>query len=270
MCADQAGGEFAKAGIDAAVEVVKIVYDDALKPLAVETGKALGTLGKTVNMALAPLSGLVWGWEKIIVYLSETAERVLEKRGVPKERIQAPDLDVAVPAIEAMRYSKLRENYVNLVATAMDTATSGQAHPAYVEVLKQLTPDEALILEYLPRVGLHEPLVDLAYYSPDGGQFTRYRHVGTLGQDAGCSHLEQVPEYLDNLCRLGLLEIPESAHLFDNWRYDKIRELELVEIAAAEIPQGSQPAIVKKMVGITSFGEAFRSACVTVPLKNVA
>ena len=130
MCADQAGGEFAKAGIDAAVEVVKIVYDDALKPLAVETGKALGTLGKTVNMALAPLSGLVWGWEKIIVYLSETAERVLEKRGVPKERIQAPDLDVAVPAIEAMRYSKLRENYVNLVATAMDTATSGQAEPA--------------------------------------------------------------------------------------------------------------------------------------------
>jgi hypothetical protein len=270
MCPDQPDSELMKAGVDVAVEAVKLAYDDALKPLAVEVGKALGTVGKTVNMALAPLRGLVWSWEKIEGYVLQNAERILNERGVPGESIGTPDPDIAVPALEALRYSKLRENYVKLLATAMDTTTSAQAHPAFVEVLKQLSPDEARILEYLPRVGLHEPLVDLAYELPERGRFIFRRHVGTLGQDAGCRRPQQTPEYLDNLYRLGLLEIPESAHLFDDWRYDKIGNLDSVKNARVDIPQGGQFAIVKKMVGVTSFGEAFRKACVTEPRRKDA
>ncbi|WKA57149.1 hypothetical protein QWY16_11620 [Planococcus shenhongbingii] len=41
------------------------VYEDALQPAAQELSKGFVVLAKTVNMALAPLSGLVWGYERI-------------------------------------------------------------------------------------------------------------------------------------------------------------------------------------------------------------
>ena len=135
------------------VEIAMTAYDEALRPRAKEVGKTLETLGKTVNVALSPLCGLVWSWEQIEDYVSVTIERKLKERAVPRERITTPDPDVAVPALEALRYSKLRENYANLLATAMDSATARDAHPSFVEILKQLTPDEARILEYLPRRG---------------------------------------------------------------------------------------------------------------------
>lgn len=262
---EDAGGikkELVKAG----VEVVKKAYDDALQPIAKETGKALGTLGKTINMALSPLRGLVWSWEQIEDYVSEAVERKLKERKVPEERITTPDPDVAVPALEALRYSKLRENYANLLATAMDSAVAKEAHPSFVEILKQLTSDEARILEYLPRVGLHEPLADLAYtVSEAKGQFTFMRHVSTLGADAKCDFPEMVPKYIDNLCRLGLTEIPPLLKLAEEFRYDRIKRLAIVKAAEKQIPEGSSFDFVPKVFGLTVLGGAFRAACVAEP-----
>jgi hypothetical protein len=244
-------------------EVIKMAYDDALQPVAKEAGKALGTIGKTVNIVLAPLRGMVWSWEQIEIYISDVVERKIRARKVPVERIITPDPDVAVPALEAMRYSKLRENYANLLATAMDSATAAEAHPSFVEILKQLTSDEAKILEYLPRVELHEPIASLAYQvSLEKGQFNIMRHVGTLGYDAKCKLPEMLPNYVDNLCRLGLTEIPPLTKLAEDWRYDRIRELAIVKKAMIEIPEGSMFIFIPKILGLTVLGKAFRKACI--------
>ena len=58
-------GGIIKQTIDSVTALSKAVpiYDDAVKPLAKETGKALGTVGKAVNVALEPLAGLVWGYD---------------------------------------------------------------------------------------------------------------------------------------------------------------------------------------------------------------
>jgi hypothetical protein len=260
------GGNIKKELVKAGFEIIKKAYDDALQPIAKETGKALGTLGKTINMALSPLRGLVWSWEQIEGYVSEAVERKLKERKVPEERITTPDPDVAVPALEALRYSKLRENYANLLATSMDSAVAKEAHPAFVEILKQLTPDEVRILDFLPNVGRHEPLVDLAYtVSKAKGQFTVVRHVCTLGTDAKFDYFEMVPKYVDNLCRLGLTEIPAMTWLAEEFRYDRIKQLEIVRTAEKKIPEGSTFEFILKMFGLTVLGDSFRAACVTEP-----
>jgi hypothetical protein len=257
--------------IKAGVEVVKTAYDDALQPIARETGKALGTLGKTINIALSPLRGLVWSWEQIESYVSQTIEQKLIERKVPKERIQTPDPDVAVPSLEALRYSKLRENYANLLATSMDSATSNQAHPAFVEILKQLTPDEAKIIEYLPKAGRYEPLADLAYtVSEDKGKFIIVRHVGTLAFDAKCENPDMLPKYIDNLCRLGLTEVPPMRWLVEDFRYDRIKSLDIVSATEKKIPNGSTFDFERKTIGLTVLGAAFRDACVTTPDQSEA
>jgi hypothetical protein len=249
-----------KAGIEAAGQLVKVSYDDALKPAAIEVGKALGTLGQAVNVALDPLRGLIWTYDQFRAFVVDRVGRELQYRGVPAEDIITPDADVAVPVIEALRYTKLRDNYAKLLATAMDSLSADQVHPAFPEMLKQITLDEARILEFLPRVGLDQPMVDLVRDIPDNGQFVIHRHVGTIGADAGCERPGLTAEYIDNLCRLGLLEVPPGVHLVDDWRYDRIRDLDLVKT--------TELLVVKKMVGVTSLGGAFREACIGKPARR--
>lgn len=254
-------GELIKAG----VELVKTAYGDALQPVAKEAGKALATLGKTVNVALSPIRGLVWGWERIEEYLTQTVEQKLSDRKVHPDRVTTPDPDIAVPAIEALRYSKLRENYANLVATAMNVDTAMEAHPAFVEVLKQLSLDEILILEYLPAEGRYEPIMDLGFSLPEKGEFLTHRHVATIGVDAKCKSLHALPQLIDNLCRLGLTEIPPLRRLADDGRYDRIRALETFIQVKASVPQGGQFTEGLAMLGLTPLGASFREACVNKP-----
>lgn len=259
MSDETLSGELIKAG----VELVKTAYDDALQPVAKEAGKALGTLGKTVNIALSPLRGLVWGWERIEEYLTQTVEQKLSDRKVPPDRVATPDPDIAVPAIEALRYSKLRKNYANLVATAMDMDTAMDAHPAFVEILKQISLDEVLILEYLPDMGRYEPIMDLHYQIPGKGEFLIQRYITTIGIDGKCKSLHALPQLIENLCRLGLTEIPPLRRLIDDWRYDRIRALETFIQTKASVPQDGQFREGLAMFGLTPLGAAFRKACVT-------
>lgn len=256
-------GELIKAG----VELVKTAYDDALKPVSKEAGKALGTLGRTVNVALAPLRGLVWSWEKIEEYLTQTVERKLLERNVAPDQITTPDPDIAVPAIQALTYSKLKDNYANLIATAMDRKTAADAHPAFVEILKQLTHDEMKILEFLPDVGRYEPLVDLGYRLPERGTFIVCRHLGTQPADANCKSPECFPQLVDNLCRLGLTEIPPLKSLSEGARYDRIRALAAYEEIKALIPEGATFVEERRMIGLTQLGAVFRAAC-TMPASS--
>lgn len=54
---------------------------------------------------------------------------------------------VAIPAIQQISYSydsdELRDMYANLLANFMDKERSDLVHPSFVEVIKQLNPDEA-------------------------------------------------------------------------------------------------------------------------------
>jgi hypothetical protein len=52
------------------------VYQDALQPAVRELGGGLQTLAKTIHIALAPVSALVWGYDQIKEFVSK---RVAEK-----------------------------------------------------------------------------------------------------------------------------------------------------------------------------------------------
>lgn len=127
------------------------VYEDVLQPAAKEVGAGLQTVAKTIHIALAPVSALVWGYDKLKDYLEERLAEKLKK--VPAEKIITPNPTVAVPAVESMRYTAhdptLRELYASLLASAMNADTADKAHPAFVEMIRQMTPDEAKILKFI-------------------------------------------------------------------------------------------------------------------------
>lgn len=138
------------------------VYQDVVQPAAREVGTALQTVAKTLHILLAPVSGLVWGYDKIRDLVGEKVAQKLSE--VPAEELRSPEPHVAGPALEALRYTgyqeSLRDMYANLLATSIDTKTAQHAHPAFVEIIRQMSPDEALMVRVLAHHGAI-PTIDI-------------------------------------------------------------------------------------------------------------
>ena len=197
------------------------VYQDGLQPAVRQVGIALEKVAKTIYIVLAPISAFVWGYEQVKGFVST---RVAEKlKNVPPERIVTPCPQVAVPVLEALRYTgheeQLRELYANLLATSLDSDTTRNAHPAFVEIIKSMSPDEARILRLFSSVR-SMPLIDVL-----GGIKSTFDYIAVrinhsnIGKEAGCDYPELTPAYLDNLCRLGLLQIPPGIFLCNDDYY---------------------------------------------------
>lgn len=192
------------------VEAVPI-YQDTLQPASKEVGTALQTVAKAIHMALAPLSAMVWGYEKISDYLEKSLTEKL--KGVPPERIVTPNPAIAGPALESLRYTaqeqELRQLYANLLASSMDSKTADVSHPAFVEVIRQMTPDEARLAKFL---------LPKSWY-PAVRSVNGNRKEGLFGVSAGHRKLvldagvrwDWIRSGLDNLVRLGLIRVePEN------------------------------------------------------------
>ena len=127
------------------------VYQDLVQPAAKELGTALQTVAKTVHIALAPVSALVWGYDQIRDWVQKAVTEKL--KDVPPEEITPPRVAVAAPTIEALRFAAdepiLRELYANLLATSMTSMKRSKAHPAFVDIIKQLEVIDVHVLNYI-------------------------------------------------------------------------------------------------------------------------
>ena len=248
--------------VDAVTGLVKAVpvYQDVVQPAAKEIGVGLQ---KTVQLALAPISGLVWGFDKIKDFVGTSVAKRLEK--VSPEKIITPLPQIAGPALEALKYTghdeKLREMFAKLLATAMDEKTATTAHPSFVEIIRQLSSDEAKICHLMKKQG---EFVVVSLFEEDN---TSYRFVvenySTLGYAASCQFPTKIQEYLGNLSRLGLLEIVYHGEPVEIERYKELEEHldfreALERIAAAKC----KPVFERGDIGVTAFGEQFMEACV--------
>jgi len=257
--------------INAVAAVAKEVpiYPDMVQPAAKELSKGLVTIAKTVNLALAPLEGVVWGYEKIKnIFIPKVEERL---KNVPLENIVTPKISVAGPIVEALRYTgseeALSDLYANLLAASMDRDTVTTAHPAFIEIIKQLTPDEAKVIALFPRDPFM-PVIDIRQgdkSKPQDGVFTAFTNFSLLGEMAGCEHLDLVPAYIDNLIRLGLMEIPDRLSYSKPGIYDQLENSELVK-AYKEAIENKGPDmeidLLRKFLVITALGKQFAKVCV--------
>lgn len=255
-------GETAKAVAELAKSVP--IYQDAIQPAAKEAGKSLHLVTRAVNAALAPVEGLVWGVERIRDFVRERVSAKLDN--VPPEDVQQPKPHIAVPAIEALRYtgaeSELAELYANLLATSMDRVTAYRAHPGFVDMIKNMSPDEARMMRFLATHG-DQPLINIKLVNDQGHFRITHRHVSLLGIKAQCEHPSLAANYLDNLSRLGLLDIPDR-YLTNESIYSEIEDYPQIKEVKESIAKegGARVEIEKLKVELTDLGKQFIRACV--------
>lgn len=267
MSEESGGDNKVKETIDAVTGLVKAVpvYEDMVQPVAKQLGKTLETVGKAINIALFPVSGLVWGFENIQVFLStKLADRL---KDVPPEDIITPKPNVAGPAIEALRFTgheeSLSDMYANLLAAAMDKSTAAGAHPAFVEIIKQLTPDEARVLSLFSEKSTFPIITLQKQRTEDRGAVNELVNFSHLSKHCPLDSPSLVPIYLDNFCRLGLLSIPGGQYLIAKDAYDALESdpeiLRRKKIIESE--PGYLAKIVQQAVRTTEFGRQFLNVC---------
>lgn len=232
--------------------VIPELYKDAISPAAKEVGKGLQTIARATNIALKPLAGLVWGYEKIEDYLVSALSNKFQNKNV--EDIVSPQLHLAGPLVEAFKYTGyqelLREMYVNLLASAMDRTVMDNAHPSFVEVIRQLSPDEARILIHIKQSN-KLPIVSRFQLSPWNSSHIMYeglkKEFATVCQGANVELKHLSNTYLDNLIRLKILDF---GHQLDSGTF-----------GARGSPGLGQ--ISEENLFVTSYGCQFIGACIS-------
>ncbi|MFV8334338.1 DUF4393 domain-containing protein [Flavobacterium sp. GSP14] len=252
-----------KATIDAVTGLVTAipVYQDTLQPAAKQIGHSLETVTKTVNIALAPIKALVWGYEKIEEFITT---RVSEKlKNIPEENITSPPTEIAGPAVEALRFSgndiNLRELYANLLASAMDKNTQDLIHPGYVEIIKNLSSDEAILLQIFKNRFIY-PIINVLGELPEGkGSITEYTYFSHFDKITNLKRPDLIPTYLDNISRLGLTEIPYDQHLSAENTYEILEnDISLNQIKNnIENIHNRKVIFERKVIKLTNFGKQF-------------
>jgi hypothetical protein len=157
----------------------------------------------------------------------------------------------------------LRERGEDLLQRSRDVWSDEESHhPAYARILDDLAPDEARILLLLLRGG-PQPSVDVRTGGPVGMVSSALVAPGMsmIGARAGCRYLEEVPAYLNNLFRLGLIWFSRE-QLEDPMEYQVVEAQPDVLAAMHSV---RFPKVVRRSIHLTPFGIGFCRACLVDP-----
>lgn len=159
--------------------------------------------------------------------ISDLRDRTLNHVSkIEPENIQEPKLQILGPALEATKFyleeESLREMFAKLMASSMDKSKTETLHPAFVEIIKQMTPLDAANLRsvyYGNRV-----VGRIVTYNKAGG-FSIYIDNIYVNNKVESSP-DSMAASIDNLVRLRLVEVSYDRYLVAEDAYDEIYQSE--------------------------------------------
>lgn len=266
MVEENMGLEIAKETVK---EVAKDVYEDGGRPIVKPTGELVGLIPRAIKAALSPLEKWIMQREYNIAETEKLLE--LKLQNVNSENIEPPEPYVAVPALQNISYcmddETLRDIYANLLASAMRKDKKDKVHPAYVEIIKQLCPDEAKLLKFLD---VHNtiPVVDIKFSTKNGGTALLKNDFTPIAELAECQFPHRANCYFENLFRLGLITRSSNEWFIEESRYDVIFDHPKFKKVYNNLNNPkADPKVecVKGVYEITEFCMFFLDACLNNP-----
>jgi len=161
----------------------------------------------------------------------------------------------------------LRQRGEQLLQRSRDVWSEHEEHPAYGRILEDLAPDEARILLLLLRGG-PQPSVDVRTGGPVGMVSSALVAPGMsmIGARAGVRYVDEVPAYLNNLFRLGLIWFSRE-QLEDPMEYQVV-EAQPDVLAAMHSVRFAK--VVRRSIHLTPFGTGFCRTCLADPEDDTA
>lgn len=225
--------ELVKTLANQSAEAIGEAYKDLAKPSFEPIGQIISYPFRALRLAFGPIEKWLSHQE---ASLKMAADAVAEKtKDIPEEKIVPLEPYIAVPAVMQLSYcensDELRDLYANLLASSMNVDKKWQVHPAFVDIIKQLNPDEARYLKTItPNSVQIYPLIDVDFSIGDGNggghpiitNFTDY-HLDVL------ENPQNICSYIDNLVRLNIIEIPFGQWVDDINKYKSLENHPMIK-----------------------------------------
>lgn len=266
---------------------LKDAYQDLIHPAAVEAGKTIALPFRVVNLLLAPLTKWVEHGEAKLDEISRLVSE--EVKDIPEEKLTEPEPYVAVPAMQAITYSmdcdELKDMYAKLLAKAINADEKGKVHPAYVEIIKQMSPLDAKALAFIQRNGRTAiAMCNIRWQDKSGVSWEGFKHF-RLFRNGGFlyHHLVNASENgfsenditvsFENLARLGLIEIYDDMQVErESYRDFEDSQLVMAYIEAMKSRPDSdakEVALLPAAAEITALGKSFSAICLDTTSSKV-
>ncbi|MEB5728200.1 DUF4393 domain-containing protein [Raoultella ornithinolytica] len=239
-------------------EVWQQLYNDAPRPMLRQFGKFGEDVAKTIRLLTLPI--------QCTAYIQDRVDRGFAKaiEEVPEERRIVPPEGFTLDIADKFRHhdceTLIGQLYVDLLSASMDKDRVNKAHPAFLPIIGQLSPDEALLLlqasknEYSVYVKKIDSNIILTGAERDdfldGGVFNspsdmhKIQFSDVYLKTEAFHFVENLPIYVEHLCGLTLLETPPINQYGHNKVFTDIK------ISA-----------VAKFIKMTSFGRLFFECC---------
>ncbi len=247
----------------------KLVDLAAESPELREAGKTLAksslTLAKTIDNCLLPIAAVNFAFDKAREYFQGKFQTDLEEmtETIPPENLIEPKASVAAPALQGLAFSHeepdLKTMYLKLLSTAMDGRSAEKAHPAYAEIIRQLTSNEARLLNQVINFGSKLPIVTLNEKG-SVGVITIHKNIVNFVNAKTESPMVNpgLPAMIDNWQRLGLISVTYQFSLVATGAYDWVKERpEYIELKKKV---NENVDIKNGIMELTAFGNSFAEA----------
>ncbi len=241
--------------------------DKAIENLSAPASYWGGLLGGSFIKAIYASIGLpceAWANKKILQFKAASEEMQKRISAIPPENRIEPSFGVVRSISDGLELcideETLRQGFVNLLGSAMDSRTVNGLLKHHAQTLKLLCSDEAKILQVLsatrnyPVISIREKLTE--------GFNDCVPLFSNIGEKAGCSHALLVPSYLNHLETLGLAKIDWTTILITDGVYKPLEESTTAKEALKYTEsRGNTTDIRKGLITLTDLGLNFVSSC---------
>lgn len=203
--------------------LIREVYGDLAKPGVTQVGYALSTVVGLLNTCLSPIK-----------YLNEKTElnrqnnlNALAKRfnEIPLSNIVEAAPEIAVPIAEKLVYisdETLRTMYIELLAKASTKDFIQNAHPSFINIINNLSPDEGNLI----KIFFDEDTIPFISHKAVNKNDHSYHFIDELVISTPSSISLIYPNnknaYLHNLESLGLIKIVTTRQLSNHELYQSL------------------------------------------------
>lgn len=238
---------------------------DLLPKMINETDGALSTLmGLFNNIILYPLKKANITYKhKLECFENDFKERV---SNIPREDIIEPKLNIIGPTLEALKYTydeeELRKLFTNLLLSSVDIKKENNIHPAFVDIIKQLSPLDAKLLSMFKykntypcietyEVDSNEKITPHKLIIFDFLNYSSYIHPS--------EHMQLTPS-LVNLIRLGIV-LKNYSVIELNYDYDNMKNHWLFKAYTKTMQKDITIKMKRFRIELTEFGDNFTKCC---------
>lgn len=260
-----------------------------LGPACDRIGSALAHADKPVLKVLESCRAFINGGKGNTEKLVEITSSKLA--GVSDEELVHPSKSIVVLLLQLNAYTDdemLRDMFANLLAATMKKKTAKLSHPSFVDILRQLSPEEALFLKSMPILKDNMPICEIRFQEESVFHLVRQMtlHPNNIIRNftAGVTLVpyyfpqvtqfdpeNDVPFMIENFIRLNLLSVSLTKRMTDPQAYSIFykdtftRHMEEKELA---VSQGKEKADLEiaHIIGTsspTAYGKRFYDICVS-------